>query len=251
MNGQAVRRFPVEAETRLQQAAAVKGRGVGITVAIDEVGVQGRHVARRIEVVAKASRKGEPDLVEINRILSEDGVGRKLEVCSAVIRIVGANRVAVENIVDQANLEIVDVFVCVRVADAVKAIFAFRVLNEQVEHFDLLALEAEGEQVVVEGVVALDLEVERLGVELVRVTRVIGAEIDGGVLTIVARADLDFAEIRAADRVLTGVVRRVGRAHFGREIVGPVGEQLTGVRVQQRRAVIEVVEELIFRRAGV
>ena len=232
---QIVGKVIAEAEARLQQTPAVQVRRVVEAVAGHEVGVQGRLVVRVVPVIPQAEGQGQV-VREDPFVLGVQGVGAVGEAGRRIVR-VQRGRVAV---IDDRGVAVPEV------VDAVEAELALAVLDEQVEHVQVFALVAEGEQVITPDVRAAQLVAHGLVAEHVRVTRVVGAQEDGGArvdtvaIVVVQGRDLDFTDVQTALRDLTVVQGRIGDAELGREIVRPVREDLQDIGVQLGTALIQV-----------
>ena len=244
---QRVGRVPGEAEARLPQLFAVEVLRVRKAVLLNEVRVLDRQVVGVVAVIAKSGDKREV-VRQRDLVLGEQCHSGVAPLGGRVVDIAGHGTIELD-LLGNAGLERFQTAQCAAhaIGHRGEAHFGLGLLHEQVEHVQVLILDACAQRVFADLVVGGASQRQHVIVEIVRTTRVVRAEI----VVDPALADTEFAEIGSAFGDLAAVQLQIGCAKLCGECLGPVGVERAGVGQQLGTALIEVVGELELVRIAV
>ena len=205
-----IREVVVEANTWLQQVAAIHGFVVAEAIIVSKVLVERWLVTRCVPVITQ-TRDNVQLVADLPLVLSVERIDFVTERSRTVVDIVRARRVFIT--------EVSKVAVC-EIFDGIKDPLTQRFLNEQVKDFELFTLVTNREGVVVPEVVRSRFVVPEVVRKLVRVTRVVCTEVNSRTAI---QTNLDFTEVvEAQDWVLTVCQVDVRNPDVCREVIGPV-----------------------------
>ena len=213
---------PLEADTRADELATIQRIVAVEAVAAQEARVRTRRIAGGETFSAHAVRdeqvfRGLPTVLQV-----QGSVGEAKESCG-VIRVVRVRQHRV-GVAERSRAAVGEV------CEVVEDVRTLRVLHEDIEHVERLALEAGRQGVVAEQVVRLELPLLRLVAQLVGVARDIRADDHGAAIS--KPVDGHLREGVATQRLLAVRHLLLGILEFGREGVGPSGEHLHHLLVE-------------------
>jgi len=227
----------VEAEARLKQLVAVDGGVVADAEVVEEALVEARpaadfrniqsHAEQQVQVVG-----GGP------AVLQEEAVVLERELRCSVVDVVAVG-LAEGEVAEDAVAEILQ---------AAEPVVAQAGFDEQVEDVVVFVVDAEPDGVVAGVVVTLEEDVQGFGAQHVCVAELLGTEANR--LTAEVDANGRQARLVVGHRIEVAV----GDLELGREVVGPIGVELTNeglehlvlgipVRGQRQRVVVEVRQD--------